>query len=51
MGGFMSTNAPKPMRSNITLKKRSVSFGNQQGGESNSMTSDPNMRITVIKGS
>ena len=45
MGGFMSMNAPKPMRNNITLKRKSVQFGGEE------TSSDPGVKITVIKGS
>jgi hypothetical protein len=48
MGGFLMPSmqgaAPRPMRNNTTQKKSS-------GGASSEKTSDPNMRITVIKGS
>jgi len=50
MGGFLMP-APRPMRNNITLKRKSVSFGGSgQEGESSGGSSDPNMKITVIKG-
>jgi hypothetical protein len=45
MGGFMSMNAPKPMRNNITLKRKSVQFGGEE------TSSDPGVKINVIKGS
>jgi len=51
MGGFMYGSGPRPMRNNITLKRKSVSFGGGQEGESTGGNSDPNMKITVIKGS
>ena len=51
MGGFLMPQGPKPMRNNITLKRKSVSFGNQQSGESPSGNSDPSVKINVIKGS
>jgi hypothetical protein len=51
MGGFMYGSGPRPMRNNITLKRKSVSFGGGQEGESSGGSSDPNMKITVIKGS
>ena len=50
MGGFLMPQGPKPMRNNITLKRKSVSFGNQQSGESPSGNTDPGVKITVIKG-
>jgi DNA-directed RNA polymerase II subunit RPB2 len=50
MGGFLMPQGPKPMRNNITLKRKSVSFGNQQSGESPSGNSDSNVKINVIKG-
>jgi hypothetical protein len=50
MGGFLMPQGPKPMRNNITLKRKSVSFGNQPGGESPSGNSDPGVKINVIKG-
>ena len=45
MGGFLMPQAPRPMRNNVTQKKTTA------GGASSEKTSDPNMRITVIKGS
>jgi hypothetical protein len=51
MGNFMMQNAPRPMRNNITLKRKSVSFGGSQEGESSGGNSDPGVKITVIKGS
>jgi hypothetical protein len=50
MGGFLMP-APRPMRNNITLKRKSVSFGgSNEASESSGSSSDPNMKITVIKG-
>jgi len=51
MGGFMYGSGPRPMRNNITLKRKSVSFGGGQESEASGGSSDPNMKITVIKGS
>jgi hypothetical protein len=45
MGGFMSMNAPKPMRNNITLKRKT------QFNDEPKQNSDPGVKITVIKGS
>jgi hypothetical protein len=48
MGGFMYGSGPKPMRNNITLKRKSVSFGSSEGQE---QTGGSDMKINVIKGS
>jgi hypothetical protein len=50
MGGFMSLNGPKPMRSNITLKRKSVSFGGSNEEETQSGGA-PGVKVTVFKGS
>jgi hypothetical protein len=47
MGGFLMP-APRPMRNNITLKRKSVSFGGSSENQEQSGGSD--MKITVIKG-
>jgi hypothetical protein len=52
MGGFMSLNGPKPMRSNITLKRKSVSFGGSNDGQEESQSGGaPGVKVTVFKGS
>jgi hypothetical protein len=54
MGGFLNpAQGPKPMRSNVTLRRRS---GQQQpdqsgGGSSGAGSADATVKITVIKGS
>jgi hypothetical protein len=50
MGGFMMQNAPRPMRSNITLKRKAVSFGGSNDQEASGSSTDPAVKITVIKG-
>jgi hypothetical protein len=40
----MSMNAPKPMRNNITLKRKT------QFNDEPKQNSDPGVKITVIKG-
>lgn len=49
MGGFMYGSGPRPMRNNITLKRKSVSFGGSNEGNSGE-ASGSDMKITVIKG-
>jgi len=44
MGGFMSMNAPKPIRNNITLKRKT------QFNDEPKQNSDPGVKINVIKG-
>jgi hypothetical protein len=51
MGGFMSLNGPKPMRNNITLKRKSVSFGGSSGQEESQSGGAPGVKVTVFKGS
>jgi hypothetical protein len=48
MDRFTMPQGPRPMRNNITLKRKSVSFGDNT---SESGTTDPGVKITVIKGS
>uniref|UniRef100_A0A6C0DIK0 DNA-directed RNA polymerase n=1 Tax=viral metagenome TaxID=1070528 RepID=A0A6C0DIK0_9ZZZZ len=50
MGGFMYGSGPRPMRNNITLKRKSVSFGGSNDEESQS-GSAPGVKVTVFKGS
>jgi len=50
MNGFMMPNAPKPMRNNITLKRKSVSFGGSNDQGESSGTTDSSVKINVIKG-
>jgi hypothetical protein len=47
MGNFLNPQGPKPMRSTVTLRKRSV----QPAQESGSGSADATFKITVIKGS
>jgi len=49
MGGFMYGSGPRPMRNNITLKRKSVSFGGSNDNSSGE-ASGSDMKITVIKG-
>jgi hypothetical protein len=53
MGGFLNPQqGPKPMRSNVTLRRRSGQQPEQNGGGSNGAGSaDATVKITVIKGS
>ena len=47
MGGFLMPQAPRPMRSNTTQKKRVAFGGGEQQGQARQ---DPNVTINVIKG-
>jgi DNA-directed RNA polymerase II subunit RPB2 len=54
MGGFLNpAQGPKPMRSNVTLRRRSGQQQSEQGGggSGGSGSSDATVKITVIKGS
>ena len=50
MGGFMYGSGPRPMRNNITLKRKAVSFGGSNDEETQS-TGAPGVKVTVFKGS
>jgi hypothetical protein len=49
MGGFMYGSGPRPKRSNITLKRKSVSFGGSN--EDESQQNAHGVKVTVFKGS
>jgi len=50
MGGFMYGSGPRPMRNNITLKRKSVSFGGSSGQEETQSGGAPGVKVTVFKG-
>jgi len=51
MGNFlMPQNAPRPMRNNVTHRKKSVSFGGSDESEQSGGSSNPAVTINVIKG-